>query len=79
MPYATLWETICRLAGDDGTALVNFDEAVGKSAVPRLVATVEVRKMVEDGLIESNDESLVLTERGRQSCGEAYRDPGIAT
>jgi hypothetical protein len=70
MPLSTLWESICRLSGEDGTATVQLMEAVGKSAVPEIVARVEIKRMVEDGLINANGETLLLTERGRKSCFE---------
>jgi hypothetical protein len=76
MPLATLWESICRLAGDNGTVPVKLDDAVGKSAVPKNVALVEVRRMIEDGLIDGDDETVQLTERGRKSCFESSQSPG---
>lgn len=75
MPLATLWESICRLAGDDGGASVNLDEAVDKSAVPKNVALVEVRRMIEDGLISCEDDVIQLTERGRKGCVELNSNP----
>ena len=77
MPLATLWESICRLSGEDGTATVRLSEAVGKSAVPEQVAVVEVRRMIEDGLLEGTEEMVQLTERGRRSCFETYQAPGM--
>jgi hypothetical protein len=76
MPLDTLWESICRLAGDDGKGPVPLDEAVHRSAVPHNVARVEVRRMVEDGLIEVQAETVQLTERGRKSCFEVNQAPG---
>lgn len=75
MPLATLWESICRLAGDDGTAHVRLEEAVDKSAVPKNVALVEVRRMIDDGLLAGDGEVVQLTERGRKSCSEVNRSP----
>jgi hypothetical protein len=78
MPLSTLWESICRLSGEDGTAPVPLLEAVGKSAVPEIVARVEVKRMVEDGLLESNGETVQLTDRGRKSCFDLNHVPGTA-
>jgi coproporphyrinogen III oxidase-like Fe-S oxidoreductase len=73
MPLSTLWESICRLSGEDGTSPVELMEAVGKSAVPEIVARVEVKRMVEDGLLDTEGDTLQLTERGRKSCFERNR------
>jgi hypothetical protein len=76
MPLDTLWESICRLAGDDGKGSVRLEDAVHRSAVPQKVARVEVRRMIEDGLIDGDEEMVQLTERGRRSCFEVNQAPG---
>jgi len=75
MPLETLWECICRLAGEGGEAKVRIAEAVDASAVPEKVAVVELRLMVNDGLITTDDQELQLTERGRKACSEVQRSP----
>lgn len=70
MPLETLWESICRLSGDDGTKQVPLAEAIARSAVPDMVARVEVRRMIADGLLEGDEAGVTLTERGRKSCFE---------
>lgn len=62
----TLWEAISVLAGEDGDAWVELAEAVDKSAAPMIVAQVEVRRMVADGLLEESGPRLRLTDRGRR-------------
>ncbi len=73
MPLPTLWESICALAGTDGTAEVGLDDAVGQSAVPMKVAEVEVRRMVDDGILvyAASEERIQLTDRGRRTCFDA--------
>jgi len=68
MPLETLWESICRLAGKEGIEGVRLDEAVKRSAVPENVAAVEVRRMLDDGLLDGDEETVRLTERGRREC-----------
>ena len=75
MPLDTLWESICRLAGDDGKGAVRLTEAVHRSAVPEKVAHVEVRRMIEDGLLAGDNDTVQLTERGRRSCFEVNQTP----
>ena len=75
MPLDTLWESICRLSGEEGKAQVQLDEAVERSAVPKSVAVVEVRQMAEDGLIETQEETITLTDRGRKSRAETLHKP----
>lgn len=77
MPLETLWECICRLSGEDGTNEVPLDDAVARSAVPHNVAVVEVRRMIEDGLIEGDERTVKLTERGRRSCSDIYVAKGV--
>jgi hypothetical protein len=54
---------------------VNLDEAIRKSAVPENVANVEVRRMVDDGLLTREEDSVQLTERGRKNCVELNSNP----
>lgn len=68
MPYATLWESICRLAGPDLEQEVRLSEAIDRSAVSEVIARVEVRRFKEDGLLEEDGEVVKLTERGRRAC-----------
>jgi hypothetical protein len=77
MPKETLWEAICRLAGKDGNLDVHLPDAIDNSAVPEVVAVVEIRLMIEDGLLERDEDTLRLTERGRRACSEIKRVPGF--
>lgn len=68
MPYATLWESICRLAGPKLEREVQLSEAIDGSAVSEKIARVEVRRFKEDGLLEGDGEMVKLTDRGRRAC-----------
>lgn len=70
MPLNTLWESLCSLAGSDGSSPINVTEAVRLSAVPDVVAQVELKRMMEDGLLEGDGEVVHLTDRGRKSCSD---------
>jgi hypothetical protein len=43
--------------------------------VPEKVARVEVRLMIEDGLLQGDEEMVQLTERGRKSCFDINQNP----
>ncbi|HVT14036.1 MAG TPA: hypothetical protein VHE55_17365 [Fimbriimonadaceae bacterium] len=42
--------------------------AIDGSAVPEKIARIELKRFVEDGLVEGDDEAIRLTERGRRAC-----------
>ncbi len=76
MPYDTFWDSICRLAGESGDQTIPLAEAIDGSAVPDKIARIELRRFLEDGLVEGDDQAIRLTERGRRACetlGDANR------
>lgn len=65
MAVNTLWESIVKLAGENGEADFDIQEAISRSAVSDQVAQVEVRRFVADGLLtETGNGRFSLTGRG---------------
>ena len=77
MPYDTLWDSICRLAGEKHECEIRLSEAIDGSAVSEQIAAVEVRRLIEDGLVEGDDQTIRLTERGRRACTEVEVSPRV--
>ena len=65
----TLWESICKCAGPDGTATVSIDQAVEDSAVTAGIAEVEIRRLETERLLTvfEDGKTLALTELGRRT------------
>jgi hypothetical protein len=71
MAKETLWESICRLAGDDGGTEVPIALAIERSAVTEQVGLVEINLFVEQGLVQRiGDDRIRLTTEGRVGCSD---------
>lgn len=68
MPRQTLWDSICDLAGKEGTQPVSIPQAVENSAASAGIVEVELRSFVEQDLVRMDEaiQTLTLTEHGIQ-------------